>query len=329
MIIVRAPFRIPLGGGGTDLPSFYSQYSGDLVSVAVDKYMYVSVNRPMVDKLIRVRYSQTETVDQVSKIKHELVREALRLTKIRENIEIHSMADLPSGTGMGSSGSYLVALLKALHTLNQEAVDTADLAEEACEIEIERLKKPVGKQDQYLAAFGGITHLEIDKDGQVKVDRLLIDKDKARELENSLLVFYTGLRRSSGKILKHQDEATKDKKKATSSHLVKIKEIGQEVLGAIKKGDINKFGALLDFHWQYKKKLSQAISSSQVDVWYEKARLAGALGGKLMGAGGGGFFVFCCPGDKKNLRQAMKEEGLEEMFINFDYQGVKVVADIR
>ncbi len=329
MLVVRAPFRVPLGGGGTDLPSYYEKFEGELVSVAINKYMYVSLNRPIVDKLIRVRYSESEKVDSVDKIKHDLVREALRLTGVTEQVEIHSIADLPSGSGMGSSGSYLVALLRALHAFKREAVSTERVAEEACEIEINKLKRSVGKQDQYMAAFGGLTALKINKNGEVKVTRLELPPDKLREIENSLVIFYTGVRRQASDILEHQKKAVKNKDKDVTDNLHQIKAIGVDILKALKRGDISALGTLMDFHWQCKKRLSGAISNSNFDDLYQQARLAGALGGKLMGAGGGGFFLFCCPGDKSKLREVMANAGLTEMFFNFDFDGAKVIADIR
>ncbi|MFZ2202567.1 MAG: galactokinase, partial [Microgenomates group bacterium] len=242
MLIVRAPFRIPLGGGGTDLPSYYEKFEGELVSVAINKYMYISLNRPIVDKLIRVRYSESEKVDSVNKVKHDLVREALKLTGVTERVEIHSIADLPSGSGMGSSGSYLVALLKALYTLKREAAATERIAEEACEIEIDKLKRAVGKQDQYLAAFGGLTALKINKNGEVKVTRLDLPPDKLREIENSLVIFYTGVRRQASDILEHQKRAVKNKDKEVTENLHQIKAIGVDILKALKRGDVSALG---------------------------------------------------------------------------------------
>ncbi len=329
MIVVRTPFRIPLGGGGTDLPSYYRQFGGELVSVAIDKYIYISINRPALDQSIKLKYSISEEVDDVNKIQNEYAREALKSTGITNQIEIHSMADLGSGTGLGSSGSYLVGLLKALHTIKNESISTPDLAEEACKIEIETLKKPVGKQDQYLAAFGGITHLKIDKAGKVTPRQLNISADKRRELENCLLMFYTGIRRNAGDILKHQSKSLVQKKKDTVENMHQIKKIGIEITQSLESGDIEKFGTLMDFHWQAKRELSTAVSNSNIDKWYQKARLAGAIGGKIMGAGGGGFFLFCCPGDKHKLREAMREEGLTEMFFHFDMEGAKVIADFK
>jgi len=327
MIITRAPFRIPLGGGGTDLPSYYSKFGGELVSVAIDKYMLVTVNRPVVDKLIRVKYSKSETVQGVDDIEHELVREALKIVGIDSSIEISSIADVPSGTGMGSSGSYLAALLKALHTFKREEVTVKQIADEACRIEIEKLDCPVGKQDQYMASFGGLTRLIIDKRGNVEVERLNLSPGIIRDLENSLCVFYTGIKRQSKEVLSKQNKATVDGDKKVVENLHYIKEIGVDIYKSIKNGDINKFGALMDMHWQHKRSLTNNVTSSEIDLWYREGKYAGALGGKIMGAGGGGFLLFCCPGDKTPLRTAMAKLGLVEMFFNFDFDGVKILVD--
>lgn len=328
MIFVRAPFRIPIGGGGTDLPSYYSKFGGALISAAINRYMFVTINRPLVDKLIRVKYAQTEIVNKVSQVKHELVREALRLSDITDSIEINSVADLPAGVGMGSSGSYLVALLKALHTLKNEDISTNDLAEEACKIEIEKLGRPVGKQDQYIAAFGGITKLNIRKNGEVSVKRLALKPAFVRDLENSLLIFYTGIKREEKQILKKQSEATRHNNKKVIENLHLIKSIGLKIERALLNNDINAFGKLMHEHWMSKRNLSSSISSSRIDHLYQLGIKNGAIGGKIMGAGGGGFLLFCCPGDKGAIRAEMEKQGLMELFFHFDMEGVKVVADL-
>jgi len=316
-----------LGGGGTDLPSYYSKFGGSLISAAINRYMFITVNRPLLDKLIRVKYTQTEIVNSVKEVKHELVREALRLTKITDSIEINSIADLPAGTGMGSSGSYLVALLKALHTFKNEYVETQDLAEEACTIEIDRLKRPVGKQDQYMAAFGGITKLKINRNGEVQVKQLALEPAFVRDLESSLLIFYTGIRREGSLILKSQSQATEKNNERVIESLHLIKSIGQKIETALLKNDIYSFGKLMHEHWTSKRKLSASISSSRIDQLYELGIKNGALGGKIMGAGGGGFILFCCLENRNQLRTEMKKEGLAELFFHFDTEGAKVIAD--
>lgn len=328
MIFVRAPFRIPLGGGGTDLPSYYSRFGGSFISAAITRYMFITVNRPIIDTLIRVKYNQTEIIDDVKKIKHELVREALLLTKITDSIEVNSVADLPAGTGMGSSGSYLVALLKALHTLKDEHVGPKKLAEEACKIEIDRLRRPIGKQDQYIAAYGGITKFKIAKDGAVNVKRLPLTQPFIRDLESNLLIFYTGINREEEQILKAQSRATKKNSKRVIENLHIIKSIGEEIEKALLKNNINALGKLMHEHWMSKRQLSSSITSPRIDYLYELGIKNGALGGKIMGAGGGGFLLFCCPENRNKIRAEMKKEGLMELFYHFDMEGAKVIADI-
>lgn len=327
MIITRAPFRIPLGGGGTDLPSYFSRYGGKLISVAIDKYIATTVNRPVTDNLIRLKYSQSETVESLTQIQHHSIKEALKLTGISSGIELSFIADIPAETGMGSSGVFLVSLLKALHSFKKEETTATQIAEEACYIEINKLKAPVGKQDQYMAAVGGITQLIINKKGRVEVVHPTITQSAIEDLEDSLLLFFTGIHRSSSEILKSQNKSTQngDKKVLESLHF--IKEIGEEITRALKKGDINKFGKLLNTHWEYKLKLSGKVSNDNINQWYHKGIEAGSLGGKLIGAGGGGFLLFCCPGDKKDLRKAMAQEGLREVFFHFDFDGVKILAN--
>lgn len=328
MIITRAPFRIPLGGGGTDLPSYYSKFGGKLISIAIDKYVVTTLNRPVTDGLIRLKYSHSETIDSVSEIRHPLIKESLKLTGIKNGIELSFIADISAGTGMGSSGSFLVSMLKALHTFKREEVTQAEIANEACEIEINKLKEPVGKQDQYMAALGGITQLIIDKKGRVEVVHPKVAQSTIEDLDDSLLLFYTGIQRSSSQVLSSQNKATQknDKKVLESLHF--IKEIGEEITKCFKKGDINGFGKLLNTHWEYKLRLSDKVSNGDINRWYQRGIAGGALGGKLIGAGGGGFLLFCCPGDKKNLRKVMQEEGLKEIFFHFDFDGVKVLVNI-
>lgn len=327
MIITRAPFRIPLGGGGTDLPSYYKKFGGKLISVAIDKYIVTTVNRPVTDSLIRLKYSKSETVKMASQIKHPLIRETLNLVGIKNGIEISFIADIPSGTGMGSSGTFLVSMLKGVHTFRKDEIKIKDIAEQACDIEINRLKSPVGKQDQYLAAFGGITQLTINKKGFVTVEQPIIPNAIIEDLDNSLLLFFTGIKRSSSEVLTLQNNSTKsgDKKVIESLHV--IKEIGEEIAKSLKNGDLNSFGKLMNTHWEYKQQLSGKVSNNKINRWYQKGISAGALGGKLIGAGGGGFLLFCCPGDKSNLRATMAKEGLNEVFFHFDFEGVKLLAN--
>ncbi len=327
MIISRAPFRIPLGGGGTDLPSYYTKYGGKLISVAIDKYVATIVNRPVTDDLIRLKYSESEIVKSLDEVQHHLIKPVLKFVGITKAIELSFIADIPAGTGMGSSSSFLVSMLKGLHMFKREEVTATQIAEEACHIEIDLLKNPAGKQDQYMAAFGGIKQLIIDKKGHVEVVAPIIAQSTIEDLEDSLLLFYTGIHRTSKEILKSQNNSTinGDKKVLESLHF--IKEIGEEIAKVLEKGNIHKFGMLLNTHWEYKLKLSDKISNIKINSWYQKGIESGALGGKLIGAGGGGFLLFCCPGDKNPLRKAMQEEGLREVFFHFDFDGVKLLAN--
>lgn len=328
MILTRTPFRVTLGGGGTDLPSFYQEHGGFILAVAIDKYMFLNVNTPIVDDKIRVRYTASEIVDHVDDVKHTLAREALRFFGIKNGIEIVSIADIPSGTGLGSSSSYLVGLLNALHALLQDQATPTKLAEEACCIELEVLKKPIGKQDQYMASFGGLTVLDIKPDGRVCVTRLDLDVDLVESLEDNILMFYTNEMRDATTILKKQDEATKTKDRTVVTSLREIKDIGLEIANAISKGDLRYFGELLDVHWNAKKRLSEGISTPKIDAWYELAKQNGAIGGKISGAGGGGFLMLYCDENKARLREAMRGAGLRELKFRFDFEGSKVVFDV-
>jgi D-glycero-alpha-D-manno-heptose-7-phosphate kinase len=328
MIITKTPFRITLGGGGTDLPSFYREHGGYVLAVAIDKYMYLNVNTPILDDSIRVQYNRTELVRHVDEIQHTLVREALHFFQIENGIEIVSMADIPAGTGLGSSSSYLVGLLNAMHTLTRTPVSTQELAEEACHIELDRLQKPIGKQDQYMAAFGAMTALEITRDGKVSVSHPPLSMELVDALESNILLFYTGAARDAVAILREQDGATKSKDKVVVGSLREIKDIGIEIGNAIVTGDVRRFGELLDVHWQMKKKLSGGISSPQIDAWYELAKRNGAIGGKICGAGGGGFLMLYCEQDKHRLREAMRRAGLRELNFRFEFEGSKVVFDM-
>lgn len=327
MIISRTPVRIPFGGGGTDVISYSSQFGGFILSAAIDKYIYVSVNRRF-ERSIRVSYSRTEIVDSVSEIQHPLAREALKFTDLKEHLEIVTVADVPAGTGLGTSGSFLVGLLNALHTYKREHIPPQAVAEEACHIEIETLKEPIGKHDQYLAAFGGITSLEIDKNGEVTVVPVKISAHTTAELEHNLLLFYTGRSRSASTVLKEQSESTTKNEEKIINSLHRIKEIGREIKKALEEGRPDYFGQLLNEHWRVKKELSSKVSDPQIDRWYEIALKNGASGGKIMGAGGGGFFMFYCRHDKDKLREAMTKEELEEVRFRFDFEGSKILVNL-
>jgi D-glycero-alpha-D-manno-heptose-7-phosphate kinase len=328
MIITRTPFRLTLGGGGTDLPSFYGDHGGFILAAAIDKYMFLNVNTPIVDDKIRVRYTGSEMVDHVDDVKHTLAREALKYFGVTSGIEIVSIADIPAGTGLGSSSSYLVGLLNALHTLLQDQATPQKLAEEACRIELEVLRKPIGKQDQYMAAFGGLTTLDIDREGNVGVKRLDLDVDLVESLEHNILMFYTHEMRDATTILKKQDAAARTKDRTVVRSLREIKDIGLEISDAISKGNLRRFGELLDVHWESKKRLSEGISNPQIDAWYDLAKQNGAVGGKISGAGGGGFLMLYCEENKARLREVMRAAGLRELKFRFDFEGSKVVFDV-
>lgn len=328
MILTKTPFRVTLGGGGTDLPSFYREHGGFILAVAIDKYMFLNVNTPILDDFIRVQYSRTEITHHIEDLQHTLAREALRFFGIHNGIEIVSVADIPAGTGLGSSSCYLVGLLNAMHTLTHTATSPQALAEEACHIELDRLRKPIGKQDQYMAAYGGLTVLEIAKDGSVVPTHLCLEVELLEALEGNTLLFYTGAARDAITILEKQDSATKKKSGNVVSSLLEIKDIGIEIHDAIKSGNLRRFGELLDVHWQTKKRLSDGISNPQIDAWYELAKQHGAIGGKISGAGGGGFLMLYCEEGKPQLREALRRAGLRELNFRFEFEGSKVVFDM-
>jgi D-glycero-alpha-D-manno-heptose-7-phosphate kinase len=338
MIIVRAPFRLPLGGGGTDLPSYYRDHEGLLITAAINKYMYISINEPAVIDKIKINYSQVEIVspNEINKIRHDIVRESLKYLKIYYPVEISSMADLAAGTGMGSSSSYTVGLLKALNQLKRRYLSIHELAEEACKVEIDLIGKPIGKQDQFASAFGGIIQLDIDNLGEVTVTPLELDQEIIYELENRLLMFYTNIDRDANSILAEQsNKIASSRKKVKNSQVSaleamhKIKGIGVKIKNALIRGNIDDFGILLNEHWEVKKSISKQMSNTQIDDWYANALKHGALGGKIMGAGGGGFLLLCAQnGRRKELRKSMESMGLRYMDFRFDWEGVKVLVNI-
>lgn len=324
MIIARSPLRITLGGGGTDLPSYYSEFGGFVISAAIDKYVYASVMRPF-QPGIYLKYSQHEQVNRIAEIRHPIIREALIVAGLAgKPIEITTLADIPAGTGLGSSGSFTTALLKALYAHRKHHIHPRDLAEQACHIEIDRLSEPVGKQDQYIAALGGITCLEFHEDGRVGTTPLAISQSTLHELEDRLLLFFTGFSRRAGDILGDQKVRTVGHDPEMLENLHRIKSLGLRARHALESDQPWVVGDLMHEHWQHKKRRSGAMSNSQIDEWYEQGRQHGATGGKLVGAGGGGFLMFYAE-DTARLRGAMRAAGLEEVRFRFDFEGTKIV----
>ena len=330
MIVVRSPVRITLGGGGTDLPSYYSKYGGFLIAGGIDKYILISANKQFFNTY-KLNYSKREETKTIDDIEHNLFREALRLTNVGTGIELTSMSDIPDKSGLGSSGAFLVCLLGTLHAYKKEIISKKALAEEACKIEIDILKEHVGKQDQYIAAFGGITAFDFQKDGAVNVEPIKFKEDAFRELENNILLFYSGINRSASSILKKQDEKTKNDDSKILDSLHKIKEIGLNTKKSFEKGNVDKFGEFLHEHWTLKKNLSDKISNPFIDKCYNTALDSGALGGKIMGAGGGGFFMFYHNGtssEKRTLIKNLRKLELPLMNFRFDNEGTKTLLSI-
>jgi D-glycero-alpha-D-manno-heptose-7-phosphate kinase len=324
MIIARSPLRITLGGGGTDLPSYYRGHEGFLVAAAIDKYVYVTVTRPFTPG-IYLKYSALERVASVEHIRHPILREALALQELRTpQIEITTLADIPAGTGLGSSGSFTTALLKALHAHRRKLIQPQELAELACHLEIDRLREPIGKQDQYIAAFGGLTCFTFHKDDRVTAEPLLVSMDTMFDLEDNLLLFFTGFSRSAAGILQDQQVRSQASEEEMLRNLHYVKELGLRSRAALESGDLVRFGELMHEHWEHKKRRSGGMSNQQIDEWYELGRRNGAVGGKLVGAGGGGFLMFLA-GDRGRLRRTMANAGLEEVRFRFDFEGTKVV----
>jgi D-glycero-alpha-D-manno-heptose-7-phosphate kinase len=325
LIITRSPLRISLGGGGTDLPSYYRKHGGFVLSAAINRYVYITINEAFRPRII-LKYSKLEDVERWEEIQHPIIREALRLTGIMgPYLEIVSLSDIPAGTGLGSSGSFTTALLRALHTMKRNFVPPHELAEQACHIEIDLLKEPVGKQDQYIAAFGGITCFEFLPDDRVVAEPLKIASETLANLEDSLLLFFTGASRSAADVLRDQDTRTRDNASEMLKNLHLTKQLGYESRDALLAGDLRKFAELMHVHWEHKKKRSPGMSSGFIDEMYDLARAHGALGGKLIGAGGGGFLMLYTE-DKMRLRSAMRGAGLREVRVQFDFSGTSVLA---
>lgn len=334
MILTSTPFRVTLGGGGTDLPSYYREHGGFIFAMGIDKHMYIMVNPPTVDRKIRLHYSHSETTDHVSGVRHELAREALRLHGIEDKMEISSMADLPAGTGLGSSSCYLVGLLNALHHYRRDYVSLDKLAEEACYIELEVLGKPIGKQDQYMAVFGGLTVLEIAPDGEVAVRSIELGSSSVAALIANTHIYYTGVERDALAVLAEQNSAMENKQRVdharVTDSLHQIKELGRRIQGAIEAEEFDTWGRLLDEHWRNKKRLSAKVSFSKVDHIYEHVKAEySVLGGKVIGAGGGGFLMLYCPTHHKRLETFMAANGMPRLHYNIEREGSKLLANFN
>lgn len=324
MIITRSPLRITLGGGGTDLPSYYREHGGFLIAAAIDKYVYVTVMRPFTEGIF-LKYSKLEHVARIDEVQHPIIREAIQMLGFKTpQLEITTLADIPAGTGLGSSGSFSTALLKALHAHRRRLLHPNELAELACEIEINRLAEPIGKQDQYAAAYGGVTCFRFNPDDSVQASPLKASVDALFELEDNLLLFFTGFSRNAGSILQDQKQRTEQSDGAMLENLHYVKELGLRSQRALEGGQAALFGELMHEHWEHKKRRSNGMSNPQIDEWYELGRSNGAVGGKLVGAGGGGFLLFYSE-DHKRLRTAMAKAGLEEVRFRFDFEGTKVL----
>ena len=325
MVITRSPLRISLGGGGTDLPSYYRKHGGFVIAAAINKYVYITLHRTFAKEIL-LKYSKLERVGEVDDIEHPIFRECLKELGIADgHIEIASHADIPAGTGLGSSGSFTTALVKALSAHNNKIVSTRFLAEQACKIELDRLGEPIGKQDQYISAFGGVTLFEFFPDERVEISPVRMQKETLYDLEDNLILFFTGYSRQASSILKDQDDKSKSGDDEIMKNLHFVKELGKQSLKALESGDLIKFGELMNVHWEHKKRRSGSITNANIDEWYALAMKNGAVGGKLIGAGGGGFLLFYSE-DKTKLRHALMKAGLEEVRFGFDFEGTKVVT---
>ena len=324
MIISRTPLRISIGGGGTDLPSYYRHFGGFVIAAAINKHIYVGINETFSGGYF-LKYSSLEHAPAIDEIRHPLIREVMRLHEVPPPVEVVSMADIPAGTGLGSSGAFTVGLLRAVHALKRKYVDPGIVAEEACKIEIETLQEPVGKQDQYIAAYGGLACFEFLQDGEVRVNPLNISNGTLYDLEEHLVMFFTGYSRNASVVLDDQKTRSEMGDTAMLDNLHYIKELGLCIKFALERGDVKRFGELMHEHWQHKKDRSPGTSNEGINHWYDVGRENGAIGGKLVGAGGGGFLLFCAE-DRDALRRAMQKEGLREVRFGFDHEGSKLLA---
>ena len=327
LIVSRTPFRLSLGGGGTDLPAYYSKYGGFFISGAVNRYMHIVLNDRF-EPGIRVSYSRTEIVESADSIRHPTVRETLKHLNFKDRIEIVSLADVPAATGLGSSGSFCVGLLNALYAHQKVLKTPEEIAEEACYIAMNRLHEPSGKQDEYTASLGGIRSYEVDTSGKVSSKELRIGQETLDELEHGIMMFYTGIKRDAKEILGSQSQKVASNDDGAVENMHAIKAIGFESRKSLESGDLRRFGELLDEHWRLKRGVTESMTTDGIDHWYSLARKSGALGGKVVGAGGGGFLMLYCEDGRRDVRAALTKEGLVEMKFRFDFEGSKVIYNI-
>ena len=322
MIISRTPLRVSFAGGGTDLKAYYGEEAGAVISTAIDKYVYITVNGKF-ENDIRVKYSKTENVKSANELEHPLFRETMKLAGVTNGVEVTSMADIPSrGSGLGSLSAFTVGLLKALYAYKGAHTNAEKLASEACKIEIEVLKEPIGKQDQYIAAYGGFNYIQFMPDETVKVDPVIMKKGVKEEIEKNMSLFFTGIERKASDILNIQKKVTGEKEKFEI--LTKMRGTAEDMKKALHNGDANKFGEFLHAGWELKKQMVGGITNPTIEKMYEKARKAGATGGKVCGAGGGGFVLVYAPdGKMEKVRQALK--GHKELQFKFEPEGSKIV----
>lgn len=329
MIVSRAPVRFSLGGGGTDLPNYAREHGGFVVAASVDKFVFVCVARRF-HNTIRLAYSESEIVDSVDQIKHRIFRAALIAAGLTSGLELHSLADVPANTGLGSSSSFTVALLNGLHAFKREFVPAEQLAREACHLEIDVLKEPIGKQDQYIAAYGGISAMTFHTDGSVDVERLPLREEVLDELESNLVIYYSGVERSASTVLKEQAKTIAENRDAAVARMHRIKALGYDTKRILLSGQIDAYGEMLHEHWTNKRKLASNMADSTIDEHYEAARNAGAIGGKLMGAGGGGFFMFYVrAAERRRVHDALSARGLRPLRFRFDFDGARIMANFH
>tara|TARA_B100001939_G_scaffold183368_1_gene157943 strand:- start:590 stop:1564 length:975 start_codon:yes stop_codon:yes gene_type:complete len=323
MIIVRSPLRISIAGGGTDIPSYYKLKESFFISAAINKYVYVSVTKPF-EKGIYLKYSKNEKINDYKKIKHKIIREVLKSEIKTQQIEISTLTDIPSKTGLGSSGSFTTALIKAIYCYKKQLIDKYKLAESACNIEINKLKEPSGKQDQFISSYGGISEFKINKNGIVSPKSLELSNEIIENLEDKLLLFFTGFSRNSSKILKDQNDKTKLNNINMIKNLDYIKSLAYEIKKTLIKGNLTEFGQMMNEHWKYKLSRSKNMSNKHINSFYDYAIKNGAIGGKVVGAGGGGFLLFYTE-QPSILREAMRKKKLTEVRFKFDFEGVKQI----